>query len=49
MALQAAEKLCTMQEDVPQGLKPDVFSTVYGTTKQDAEKLEIGRKAYLRG
>jgi hypothetical protein len=34
---------------IPQGLKPDVFSVAYGTTEQGAEKLEIGRKAYLRG
>jgi len=32
-AEQAAEKLGTERKDVPQGLKPDVFSIIYGTTK----------------
>ena len=32
-ALQAAEKVGTGRERRPQGLKPDVFSIIYGPTK----------------
>ena len=30
---QAGEKVCIWREAIPQGLKPDVFSVLYGPTK----------------
>ena len=34
-------KLWASRKEGPQGLKPDVFSTIYGPTLKSAEKLAL--------